>query len=81
MDDLKREKKLGFDFEYLGDVLDKKKELDDKYQTPGFGLAAQLFSTIAKHIVNRLGPEEGEAILKSAIEEFGFEREKKLPKR
>ncbi len=78
MDDLKREKKLGFDFEYLGDVLDKKKELDDKYQTPGFGLTAQLFSTIAKHIVNRLGPEEGEAILKNAIEEFGFERGKRI---
>ncbi|MFX0042632.1 MAG: hypothetical protein ACFE8L_06955, partial [Candidatus Hodarchaeota archaeon] len=62
MDDLKREMKLGFDFEYLADVLDKKKELDDKYQTPGFGLAAQLFSVIAKHIITKLGPEEGEAI-------------------
>jgi len=71
MDDLKREKENGFDSEYLNDVLDKKIEVSDKYQTPGFGLAAQLFSTVAKHVMEKLGPEEGEKLLKQAVEDFG----------
>ena len=81
MDDLKREKEKGFDFEYLGDVLDKKKEIGDKYQTPGFGLASQLFSSVAKFIIEKLGPEEGEALLKDAVEYFGNERGKHIAKR
>ena len=56
MDDLVREKEKGFDSEYLNDVLDKKVEVGDKYQTPGFGLAAQLFSTVAKHVIEKIGP-------------------------
>jgi hypothetical protein len=81
MDDLKREKEKGFDFEYLSDVLDKKKEVGDKYQTPGFGLAAQLFSCVAKYVIEKLGPEEGEALLKKAIEHFGEERGKRIADR
>ncbi len=34
MDDLKIEKTQGLDFQYLGDVIDKKKELGKKYLTP-----------------------------------------------
>jgi len=78
MDDLKKEKTEGLDFQYLGDVLDKKKELGNKYLTPGFGLAGQLFATVAKHVIKKLGPEEGEALLKDAIEEFGLERGKRI---
>jgi len=78
MDDLKKEKTQGLDFQYLGDVLDKKKELGKKYFTPGFGLAGQLFSMVAKHVIKELGPEKGEALLKDAIEEFGLERGKRI---
>jgi len=74
MDDLVREKEKGFDSEYLNDVLDKKVEVGDKYQTPGFGLAAQLFSTVAKHVIEKIGPEKGEKLLKEAVEEFGYMR-------
>lgn len=78
MDDLSREKEFGFDSDYMNDVLDKKIEVGDKFQTPGFGLAAQLFSTVAKHVIERLGEKEGEALLKKAVEEFGLERGKRI---
>ena len=81
MNDLKREKEQGFDMEYLGDVLDKKKKIGVTYQTPGFGLAAQLFSSVAKSVIERLGPEEGEKLLKEAIEFFGKERGKRIAER
>ncbi len=78
MDDLPREKERGLDPEYLNDVLDEKIAVGERYQTPGFGLAAQLFSTVAKHVINKLGPEEGEDLLKQAVEEFGLERGKRI---
>jgi len=78
MDDLTREKERGFDPEYLNDVLDRKIKIGEQYQTPGFGLAAQLFSTVAKYIINKLGWEEGENLLKQAVEEFGLERGKRI---
>lgn len=78
MEDLKREKEKGVDFEYLSNVLDKKKEAGDKYLTPGFGLASQLFCSVAKFVVERLGLEEGEKLLKSAVEYFGKERGKRI---
>ena len=81
MNDLKRENEQGFDMEYLEDVLDKKKELGVKYQTPGFGLAAQLFSSVAKSVIEKLGPDEGEKLLKEAIEYFGKERGKRIAER
>ncbi|MBN1573888.1 MAG: L-2-amino-thiazoline-4-carboxylic acid hydrolase [Deltaproteobacteria bacterium] len=81
MDEIKREKEAGFDFEYLGDVPAKKEEVGDKFQTPGFGLAAQLFSSVAKFVIEKLGEEEGEAVLKKGIEYFGLERGKRIAER
>ncbi len=78
MDDLKREKEVGVDFDYLSDVLDLKKDYGDRYQTPGFGLAAQLFCSIAKSVIEKLGPEDGEALLKEAVEFFGLQRGKRI---
>lgn len=81
MDEIKREKEKGFDFEYLGDVPEKKTEIGEEFQTPGFGLAAQLFSSVAKFVIEKLGPEEGEAVLKQGIEYFGLERGKRIAER
>jgi hypothetical protein len=78
MDDLQREKEQGLDTEYLANVLDKKKEVGSRFQTPGFGLAAQLFSSVAKYVVEELGPKEGENLLKRAVEFFGKERGKRI---
>ena len=81
MKDLEREKEVGFDMDYLSDVLDKKKEIGIKYQTPGFGLAAQLFSSVAKFVIDKLGAKEGEQLLKEAVEYFGKERGKRIAER
>jgi hypothetical protein len=81
MGDIEREKESGFDFEYLQDVPQKKAEIGDTYQTPGFGLAGQLFSSIAKFVIDRLGHEEGERLLKEAVEYFGTERGKRIARR
>jgi hypothetical protein len=81
MDELQREKDIGFDFEYLVEVLPKKEEIGDRYQTPGFGLAAQLFCSTAKSVLERLGENEGRALLKEAIEYFGRERGRRIAER
>ena len=78
MDDLTREKENGFDLEYLMDVPQSLEESGGQFQTPGFGLAAQLFSSFAKTIIEKLGPEEGEALLKDSVEYFGKERGKRI---
>lgn len=81
MDDLQREKELGFDLEYLSGALEKMVELGDKHKTPGFGLAAQLFSCMAKNVFEALGPEKGEELIKEAVEAFGLERGKRIAER
>jgi hypothetical protein len=78
MNELDREKKRGLSFSYLIKVVFMRKRIGAKFQTPGFGLAAQLFATVAKQVIKRLGPEEGERLLKEAIEEFGRERGKRI---
>jgi L-2-amino-thiazoline-4-carboxylic acid hydrolase len=81
MDDLQMEKDEGFSWEYLGEVPQKKEEAGDKYLTPGFGLAGQLFASVAKVLLDRLGPEEGEALLKEAVDYFGMERGRRIARR
>ena len=78
MNDLQREKKKGITFPYLAKGAFKRLLAGKRYQTPGFGLASQLFSTMAKHIIEKLGPEEGEALIKQAVESFGRERGKRI---
>jgi hypothetical protein len=74
VDDIEREKEQGFDFAYLGDVPQKKIDIGSRFQTPGFGLAAQLFCCCARRVIDRLGAEEGDAVIRAAVEDFGFER-------
>ena len=78
MDELQREREQGFDLEYLAEALPEMAELGDRYKTPGFGLAAQLFACTAKVVLDRLGPEEGEGVLKAAVEAFGLERGRRI---
>lgn len=74
MDDLAREKTKGFSLWYLKDVLFRRMFLGKKYHTPGFGLAAQLFACMVKEIIDEIGPEKGEEVIKNAVEEFGRQR-------
>ena len=81
VNDLEREKKKGLSIWYLKDVLFKRLILRKKYHTPGFGLAAQLFACMAKHIIDELGPEKGEQLIKKAVEEFGRQRGSRIAER
>lgn len=81
MDELTREKEQGFDFDYLMDSVTQAAELGDKYKTPGFGLASQLFSSLAKEMIDRLGLEQAEPIIKEAVEAFGKERGRRIAQR
>ncbi|MCP4130075.1 MAG: L-2-amino-thiazoline-4-carboxylic acid hydrolase, partial [bacterium] len=74
MNDLHKEKRNGLSVWYLKDVLLRKRIGKKKFQTPGFGLAAQLFAVMCKFIIKKLGPEEGEALIKEAVEYFGKKR-------
>ena len=78
MNDLEKEKKEGLNRWYLKDVRLKRKIFGAKYHTPGFGLGAQLFASMSKSIIERLGPEEGEELIKQAVEYFGKERGKRI---
>ncbi|PKL40511.1 MAG: hypothetical protein CVV44_02590 [Spirochaetae bacterium HGW-Spirochaetae-1] len=81
MDDLQREKKKGLSMGYLKDVLFRRKLIGKKYQTPGFGLTAQLFASMSKVIIERLGPDEGEKLIREAVENFGRERGRRIAQR
>jgi len=78
MDELEKEKKEGLSWDYLADVLPKKEETGNKYQIPGWGLGTSLFASVAKAVIEELGPEKGEALLKKAIEEFGRARGRRI---
>jgi hypothetical protein len=78
MDDLERERKLGFDWDYLADVLDSRAKLSGKYEIPGFGLGAALFSFMARAIIQELGQEKGEVLIRQAVEEFGRARGRRI---
>jgi hypothetical protein len=81
MDELEREKKKGLSLPYLFKVIFMRKRVGKKHQTPGFGLAAQLFAVMAKHVIKRLGPEEGERLIRGAVEDFGRERGRRIAER
>lgn len=81
MNDLDRERAKGLSLWYLKDVRLKRWLLGRGMRTPGFGLAAQLFACMTRAAVERLGAERAEALLKEAIEGFGFERGRRIAER
>ncbi len=78
MNDLEKEKKKGLSIGYLKDVIIRRLFIGKKYHTPGFGIAAQLFASMSREIIEKLGQEEGEAVIKKAVESFGKERGKRI---
>jgi hypothetical protein len=78
MDDLRREKEKGLSRWYLKDVLFKRRLIHDTYHTPGFGFAAQLFAVMSKFIIARLGHEEGQTLIREAVQYFGRERGQRI---
>lgn len=78
---LEREKKKGLSIWYLKDVIFKRLIYRKKYHTPGFGLAAQLFACMSKQIIEELGPEKGEELIKKAVVNFGRQRGSRIAER
>lgn len=78
MDDIRREKKKGLSRWYLKDVLLRRRILGSTFHTPGFGFAAQLFAVMSRFIIKKLGPEEGEALIREAVTSFGRERGRRI---
>ncbi len=74
MNDLEREKAKGLSRWYLKDAPLKRKLAGKKDRVPEFGHAARLFAIMAKHVIDRLGPEAGEELIQAAVEEFAFRR-------
>lgn len=78
MDDLLREKRSGMSRWYLKDVLLKRRVAGRESRIPGFGLAALLFGTMCKVLVERLGWEKAEELVKEAVQSFGKERGRRI---
>jgi hypothetical protein len=78
MDELEIEKKQGISWDYLADIPAKRKEIGDKYQFNGWGLGAVQFSYLAKAVIEELGPEKGEVLIKKAVEEYGRARGRRI---
>ncbi len=81
MNDLEREKKQGFSYGYLLGALPRRAAVGSRYQTPGFGLAGQLFSSLCKVMIRKLGPEPGEELIREAVQLFGRERGRQIAER
>ena len=78
MDDWQKEREEGLSRFHLWDVRLKRKLSRGKYRTPCLGHVAHLFCVLSKSIVERVGIEEGEAIIRAAIEDFGRERGRRI---
>ena len=78
MDEMKKERQEGFDWDYIGEAFQEKQEVGDTYITPLASHLGQLFAMTAKIVIDRLGPEEGEAVLKEIVERFAEVRGKRV---
>ena len=78
MDEIKKEKEDGLDWEYLAEGLKEKEALKGEYYTPHAGLFGQMFSVFAKSVIDVVGKEKGEAIIMRAVEVFGEERGRRI---
>ena len=81
MNDLEREKKKGLSLLYLIKAAVVRRLIGQKYHTPGFGFAAQLFASMAREVIAEMGQDKGEALIKRAVESFGRERGKRIAER
>jgi len=78
MNELEIEKQQGISWDYLADIPAKRKEIGDKYHFNGWGLGAVQFSFLAKAVIEELGPQKGEALVRKAVEEFGRARGRRI---
>ena len=74
MDELKKEQIDGIDWEIFGEALKERQEVGEQNITPLASHLGQLFAVTAEKIIQKLGPQEGEELLKEIIEKFAEER-------
>ncbi len=78
MGELEKERKEGMDWETLGQAMSERQEVGATYITPLAGLFGQLFALTTKIVIEKLGPAEGEALIKEVVERFAEERGRRI---
>ena len=78
MDEIQKEKSEGLSWDYLGEMMKEKAELSGRYITSMPALMGQMFAVFAKTVIDEVGIEKGEAIIKKAVEDFGLTRGKRI---
>jgi len=81
LDEIEKERKEGLDWEHLGKAIAEKNELEGKYFTSHISMLAQLFGTMAKVVIEKLGKEKGIPIVVETVKAFGKERGSKIAKK
>ncbi len=71
MDEIEKEKSEGLSWEYLGEAMKKKAALEGKQLTPMPSLMGQMFAVFAKTVIDAMGREKGETVIKEAVQGFG----------
>ncbi len=78
MNEEKKEQEEGIDWDYLARAMQEKQHVGNEHITPLAGHLGQLFAVTAKSIIDRLGLEEGEALIKEIVERFAEERGRRI---
>jgi len=78
MDELSKEQTDGMDWEIVGEALKERQEVGEQYITPLASHLGQLFAVTAEKIIQKLGPQEGEELLKDIVEKFAEERGRRV---
>jgi hypothetical protein len=81
MNESEKERTDGLDWEYLGEVMKKKTALEGKQLTPMPSLMGQMFAVFAKTIIDAMGKDKGEAVIRDAVQTFGRTRGKRIAER
>jgi hypothetical protein len=81
MSDIQKERTEGLTWEYLGEVLKKKAALEGAQLTPMPSLMGQMFAVFAKAVIDALGKEKGQTVIKDAVQTFGRTRGRRVAER
>jgi hypothetical protein len=78
MNDLERERKNGLELSYLAEGIQERAESGGKHYICLANLMGRFFVIMAKAIIDRLGEEEGGALLRETVERFAVARGKRI---
>ena len=78
MNEIQKEKSEGLSWDYLGEAMKERAELSGRTITSMPALMGQMFAVLAKTVIDEVGVEKGEAIIKKAVEDFGQTRGQRI---